>query len=35
MIFKVSTLGYIIDWNKDTLKEKDAMMRDLERVRTD
>ena len=34
MIFKVSTLGYIIDWNKATLKEKDAMMRALERVRT-
>ena len=34
MIFKLSTLGYIIDWDKATLKEKDAMMRALERVRT-
>lgn len=34
MIFKVSTLGYIVDWDKASSKEKDAMMRALERVRT-
>lgn len=34
MIFKVSTLGYIVDWDKASSEEKDAMMRALERVRT-
>lgn len=34
MIFKVSTLGYIVNWDKASSKEKDAMMRALERVRT-
>ena len=34
MIFKVSTLGYIVDWDKASSKEKDAIMRALERVRT-
>lgn len=34
MIFKLNTLGYIVDWDKATLEEKDAMMKALELART-
>lgn len=34
MIFELDTFGYIIDWDKATLEEKDAMMKALERART-
>ena len=34
MIFELNTLGYIVDWDKATLEEKDAMMKALERART-
>ena len=33
MIFELNTFGYIIDWDKATLEEKDAMMKALERAR--
>lgn len=34
MIFKVSTLGYIVDWNEATLEEKDAIIKAIELART-
>lgn len=34
MIFELDTFGYIIDWDKATLEEKDAMMKALELART-
>ena len=34
MIFKVSTLGYIVDWDKATLEEKDEIIQAIELART-